>query len=139
MSLANQQNETVSSNQNAAKETHFKLTYTKLSGERAEKIFPTMERLQRALARTKAENHDHDMAETVTEVEVEIPTPTDFSIPGCTGTTEGFIVYFWDTDCECWETAQDLPVFASRTEAEDEARYLKKQCSYRLKSRVVKI
>lgn len=55
-------------------ETHFKLTYTKLSGERAEKTFPTLERLTQALDRTKAENPGHDMAPEITPVEVEVWT-----------------------------------------------------------------
>lgn len=54
------------------RETQYKLSYKKLNGTRGEKIYPTLDRLNRAVAKTKTANPTHEMEETITPVEVEV-------------------------------------------------------------------
>ena len=50
-------------------------------------------------------------------------------------------VQYYDTDTESWEDAEDTEEFqptSSKSDAEDDAREMKRRCAYPIRTRVVK-
>jgi len=59
-------------------EYFYKLSYTKLDGSRASKMFDTKEQTVAAIQRAKTQQPQHNFSEEITEFEREQPKPITF-------------------------------------------------------------
>ena len=123
-------------------ETQYKLHYTKLDGSRAEKTFPTLARLEAALAKTKAENAGHDMQDSVEPFEVEVPEQAVTVSAPRTGPS--WKIMTKDEDTGEWRDADESDGLDSENDfpdhdlAKSEMRRMVNRCAYRFPAKVIR-